>query len=566
MARVAPEDKYAGLADERAARARLPRSRPDRPRSADASPSWRTWRARRKRPALAVKGVSQSGGASASAGIGGMVLATSHGFRGAYLGSQPRHLDAGDRRRRHRHGARLRLFMRRRTRADLESPEKIGRNAGERAVARLNPRKVATRKVPVVFDPRVAGSLVAHLAGAVNGASIARKTSFLRTRWAQKIFADGIRIIDDPLRKRGLRSRPFDGEGVAGERAGADRRRRAADPGFSTAPPRANSGSPPTAAPRAASPRRPRPSPSNLHMAAGTVTPEAADRRHQGRLLCHRPDRHGRQHGDRRLQPRRLRLLDRERRAHLSGQRGHHRRTSARHVPLADARPTIWNSATAPTRRRCGWRGSPLPGSDPARIARALDAARCARPAKSRASPPRRRSSTGPRARTIRRSARPTSRSTISCARGCAALAPDAGWLSEETEDDPARTRRRRVWIVDPIDGTRAYLAGRAGLDHLGRAGRGRPAGTGGALCAGDRGDVPRRAGGGATLNDAPIASAAGKVLPARGVAGPKAHARTARSAAPDVLPQPKVHSLALRLTRVAQGELDAAFAVKRQP
>jgi PmbA protein len=102
--------------------------------------------------------------------------------------------------------------------SDLESPEKIGRTAGERAVERLNPRKVSTRKVPVVFDLRVAGSLVSHLASAANGASVARKTSFLRDKMGDKLFADGIRIIDDPLRKRGLRSRPFDGEGVAGRR------------------------------------------------------------------------------------------------------------------------------------------------------------------------------------------------------------------------------------------------------------------------------------------------------------------------------------------------------------
>src|SRR6185437_3776589 len=84
--------------------------------------------------------------------------------------------------------------------------------------ARLNPRKVTTRKVPVVFDQRVAGSLVGHLASAVNGASIARKASFLKDKLGQKIFADGIRIVDDPLRKRGLRSHPFDGEGVAGKK------------------------------------------------------------------------------------------------------------------------------------------------------------------------------------------------------------------------------------------------------------------------------------------------------------------------------------------------------------
>jgi PmbA protein len=84
-----------------------------------------------------------------------------------------------------------------------------------RAVGRLNPRKVATRRVPVVFESRIANSLVNHLAGAANGGAIARKTSFLRDKLGQRIFAPGIMIVDDPLRRRGQRSRVFDAEGVA---------------------------------------------------------------------------------------------------------------------------------------------------------------------------------------------------------------------------------------------------------------------------------------------------------------------------------------------------------------
>jgi PmbA protein len=99
--------------------------------------------------------------------------------------------------------------------ADLDPPERIGRNAGERAVARLNPRKVSTRKVPVVFDRRIAGGLVGHLASAINGSAVARKTSFLRDKLGERLFKPGTHIVDDPLRLRGLRSRPFDGEGVA---------------------------------------------------------------------------------------------------------------------------------------------------------------------------------------------------------------------------------------------------------------------------------------------------------------------------------------------------------------
>ena len=212
MARAAPEDKYAGLADENLLAHDIPdldlidRELPTVAKLEELARA-------SEEAGLAVAGVAKSGGASASAGIGGMVLVTSHGFRGAYLGS--------------RHGVSMTAIAGEGTgmerdydyssalhAADLESPEKIGRTAGERAVKRLNPRKVSTRKVPVVFEPRIAGSLVSHLASAANGASVARKTSFLRDKMGQKLFADGIAIIDDPLRRRGLRSHPFDGEGV----------------------------------------------------------------------------------------------------------------------------------------------------------------------------------------------------------------------------------------------------------------------------------------------------------------------------------------------------------------
>jgi len=216
MARATPEDKYAGLADASLLAHDFPDLDlidPNLPTVAKLEAMARA----AESAGMAVAGVRKSGGASASAGIGGMVLVTSHGFRGAYLGSS--------------HGLSMTAIAGEETgmerdydyssalhAADLEPADKIGRTAGRRAVERLNPRKVATRKVPVVFDPRVAGSLVSHLASACNGASIARKTSFLRDKMGEKLFADGIRIIDDPLRKRGLRSHPFDGEGVGGKR------------------------------------------------------------------------------------------------------------------------------------------------------------------------------------------------------------------------------------------------------------------------------------------------------------------------------------------------------------
>jgi PmbA protein len=216
MARVAPEDKFAGLAD----RDLLLKAVPDLdlldPQLPSVGELEETARAA-EAAGLAVKGVTKSGGASASGGIGGMVLVTSTGFSGAFLGS--------------RHGVSMQAIAGEGTgmeqdydfssalhAADLAAPAEIGRTAGERAVRRLNPRKVATKRVPVVFDPRIAGSLIGHLVSAINGSAVARKTSFLKDRLGEQIFARGIHVVDDPLRRRGLRSRPFDAEGVAGRR------------------------------------------------------------------------------------------------------------------------------------------------------------------------------------------------------------------------------------------------------------------------------------------------------------------------------------------------------------
>ena len=216
MARVAPEDRFTGLADPSLLAKNFPELDlvdPDLPEVVRLEELAREAEA----AALHVQGVTKSGGASASAGIGGMVLVTSHGFTGAYIAS--------------RYGMSMTAIAGEGTAmerdydytstlhaADLDKPEKVGKTAGRRAVERLNPLKAATGKVPVVFDKRIAGSLVGSLASAVNGAAIARKTSFLMEKLGQQVFAKGIRIVDDPLRKRGQRSRPFDGEGVAGRK------------------------------------------------------------------------------------------------------------------------------------------------------------------------------------------------------------------------------------------------------------------------------------------------------------------------------------------------------------
>jgi len=216
MARAAPEDRFAGLAD----RELLARDFPDLDlvdRDLPGVGALEAAARRAEEAGRAVKGVSKSGGASASAGIGGMVLLTSHGFSGAYLGSRhsiAMQAIAGE-------GTSMETdydFTSALHAADLDPPEQIGRSAGEKAVARLNPRKMSTRRVPVVFDSKVSGSLIGHLVSAINGSAIARKTSFLKNKLGERLFASGIDVIDDPLRQRGLRSRPFDAEGVAGQR------------------------------------------------------------------------------------------------------------------------------------------------------------------------------------------------------------------------------------------------------------------------------------------------------------------------------------------------------------
>ncbi|MDZ5700063.1 TldD/PmbA family protein [Chelativorans sp. M5D2P16] len=216
MARVSPEDPYQGLADP----ARLARDIADLDLVDDTEiPADRLKEdaLAMEEAALAVPGVTNSSGAAASAGSGGLVLATSHGFVGQYAAtrfSRSAAVIAGE-------GTAMERdydFSSRLHFADLEETEKIGRTAGERAVKRLNARKVKTGVFPVVYDPRVARGIASHLAAAINGASVARKTSFLRDRMGKAVAAPGVTVTDDPVKKRGQASRPFDGEGVAGER------------------------------------------------------------------------------------------------------------------------------------------------------------------------------------------------------------------------------------------------------------------------------------------------------------------------------------------------------------
>jgi PmbA protein len=216
MARVVPEDEFCGLADPELL-VKLPVALDLEDKKEPSEAELTNMIARAEEAARAVSGVTNSEGAEAGWGRVEVALAGTNGFRGSYAGTRwgiSVSVLAGE-------GTGMERdydFSSAIHASDLEAPAAIGRAAGERAAKRLNPRKVATRKVPVVFEPRVAGSLVGHLASAINGAAIARGTSFLKDKLGQQIFAAGIDIIDDPLRRRGLGSHPFDAEGVAGER------------------------------------------------------------------------------------------------------------------------------------------------------------------------------------------------------------------------------------------------------------------------------------------------------------------------------------------------------------
>ncbi len=213
MAREAPEDAFAGLAPEELLQ-RGPLPFLDTADGDEPDPQALRQRAlEAEQAALAVAGVTNSSGAGASASANTIALATSGGFAGAYRSTG--------------HGCSAAVIagegsaMQRdhawhsvRHMSDLEPAAEIGRRAGIRAVARLNPSRPKPGKYPVLFDPRVSPTLLGHFAGAITGSAIARKTSFLQDRLGSRLFGEGVTIVDDPLRLRGLRSRPFDGEGV----------------------------------------------------------------------------------------------------------------------------------------------------------------------------------------------------------------------------------------------------------------------------------------------------------------------------------------------------------------
>jgi PmbA protein len=213
MAREAPEDQFAGLAPAdlllKGAAPELDSFDPHEPSPAE----MRAQALEAENVARGVAGVTNSNGGSFSASRSTVSLGTSGGFAGSYRASGfscSASVIAGE-------GAGMQrdyAYHSARHFADLEGAETIGRRASERAVARVGPTKPEAGVYPILFDPRVSSSLLGHLSGAINGAAIARGASFLLGKLGERIFAPGVTVRDDPHRRRGLRSRAFDGEGL----------------------------------------------------------------------------------------------------------------------------------------------------------------------------------------------------------------------------------------------------------------------------------------------------------------------------------------------------------------
>ncbi len=213
MAKETPVDKYTGLAPkDMVLRGEIPDL--DCDDGGDPAPeTLKEIALECENAAREVTGITNSAGAGASAGRNVFALATSDGFVGSrsatsYNSSVSVIAGEGD------NMERDYAWRSARHLEDLDNPISIGTRAGERTVSRLNPATIDSGVMPILFDPRVGSSLIGHLIGAISGASITRKTSFLLEKLGEKIFDSSISIIDDPLRKRGLASNAFDGEGL----------------------------------------------------------------------------------------------------------------------------------------------------------------------------------------------------------------------------------------------------------------------------------------------------------------------------------------------------------------
>ncbi len=219
MAKAAPEDAYCGLAgpeqlakdtDHTALELHDPTVEPE-------AAALQNDALAAEDAAQSVEGITQIEAASAGYGRSQIWMQSSNGFSGGYCRSW-RSLSCvsiagtGTDMERDYDGD-SRIFQ-----SDVRHPEDIGKTAATRTMARLGPRKPTTGRFPVLFDERVSSSLVGHLLAAVNGASIARGSSWLRDGLNTQVLPVGLSIIEDPHRARVGGSRLFDGEGLATHR------------------------------------------------------------------------------------------------------------------------------------------------------------------------------------------------------------------------------------------------------------------------------------------------------------------------------------------------------------
>lgn len=215
MAREAPEDPDAGLADpdqlatdrdSAALEMYDPTPEPDPAALQDAA-------ARAEAAALAVDGIAQVQSASSGYSHRVIHLAATNGFNGGYqrtsIGLSCQAISGTGAGMEREYDYDSRIFQ-----ADMRDPADIGRTAGERAVAVAGARKPKTGSYPVLFDERIASSLIGHLTSAANGAAIARGSSWLRDALGAQILPKGLSVIEDPRRPRAFGSRMFDAEGL----------------------------------------------------------------------------------------------------------------------------------------------------------------------------------------------------------------------------------------------------------------------------------------------------------------------------------------------------------------
>ena len=212
MARVAPEDPYVRLATADEVAGTLPKidlyddSVPAVEQLTEIATAVEA-------AALSNDGITNSEGGSASHGEAHMMIATSKGFSANYKRSSQGFSAVviaekdGAMERDYDYSAAV-------YGADLDAPEDVGNSAAKRALSRLGPQKPPTGQFPVIYDQRVSGSIVGTLASSINGAAIARGTSFLKDSMGEQVTSAGLTFIDDPLRPRGMASRLFDGEGL----------------------------------------------------------------------------------------------------------------------------------------------------------------------------------------------------------------------------------------------------------------------------------------------------------------------------------------------------------------